>query len=154
MQHNPLGTPPKETPSENKLGKDNLPVSWAVLTSPSMLWSAFTLAHLSTRSPSLTLRWMNPKKNKKWVQLHMSAMSQHVDEGCQRAELTLSRWIVSAYLSQQSGYAPLTARTVMTADSPHEAAFPVATLAYVDLPALLSRGSPVGWTCTCTILYS
>lgn len=80
MQHNSLGTPPKETPSENKLGEDNLPVSWAVLTSPSMLWSAFTLAHLSTRSPSLTLRWMNPKKNKKWVQLHMSAMSQHVDE--------------------------------------------------------------------------
>lgn len=95
--------------------------------------SMLSLAHLSTLPPSLTLRWMNLRKIRNECNCTCQPMTPHVDEGCQHGEVTFSRWRVSAYLSQQSGYALLHGKEDDKADSPREAAFLAVGLGDADL---------------------
>lgn len=60
---------------DDNLGRDVFSDSQAVQCWPvlSTRWSMLSLACLSTLPQRCTLRWMNPKKKQKWIQLHMSA---------------------------------------------------------------------------------
>lgn len=80
---------------------------------------------------SLTLRWMNPKKNKKWLQLHMSAQVSTRGWGVSAWSDIIQRSCICISVIAIRMYSP-SQQEWWHADSPHEAAFPVVKLAYAD----------------------
>lgn len=110
-----------------------------------------SLAHLSTLPQSLTLRWMNPKKNQKWIQPHMSAhdstygwgVSAWWNDILQVTCICISVKAIRTCSPSQQGW--------WHADSPQWGCFPSSEAGWCRSIALLSPGSPVDLMRTCAI---
>lgn len=98
---------------------------------------------------SLTLRWINPKKNKKWLQLHMSAAVSTRGWGVSAWSGIIQMSCICISVIAIRMYSP-SQQEWWHADSPREATFPVVKLACWPSPPP-SLGSPVGLTGTCAV---